>query len=296
MAATRLRRTAVGFLAFLSSLPASAQTGQLFRSGVRTVPVYATVLDHGGRPVTDLALGDFQVLDNGRAQTLTVFHAGTEPISVVILVDNSPSVFNASERVRAFVEGFVRVLGANDRAALGTFSHVVTLNPVFTNDQRSLLRHLGDDVPFPAGTALWDGLEAGRDALQHESGRRVMLVVTDAQDNCSRIEAGEARTRLENDGVMLYAIGVRGRQGLDASEIRATTRATGGSYQEIGPTENLADVSQRIIDELHQQYALGFSPAVLDDKVHRIEVRVRRPGISVRARRSYFANSHADNR
>jgi VWFA-related protein len=296
MAAMSVRRTAIGLVALLTPLLASGQPGQLFRSGVHTVPVYATALDQSGAPVPDLTSSDFQVFDNGHPRPLTVFHAGGEPISIAILLDNSPSVFNVSERAQAFVVSFLRQLRPDDHACLGTFSHVVTLDPEFTNDQERLVHHLGDDAPFPAGTALWDAIEAGREALRHEGGRRVILIVTDAQDNCSRIEAGDARTRLERDGVMLCGIGIRGAQGLDASQIAATARATGGSYREARPTEDLASTAQRIADELHRQYALGFSPAALDDRVHRIDVRVTRRGVSVRARRSYFADSHADGR
>ena len=171
-----------------------------------------------------------------------------------------------------------------DRAALGTFGHTVSLVPTLTGDRAALVGHLGDDVPFPAGTALWDAIEAGRLALADEGGRRVILVVTDAADNCSRTDLVRLRNDLERDGILLYAIGIRGRQGLSPGELGAMARRTGGWYTELRSSDDVGTTMQGIVDELHRQYVFAFTPQVLDDKVHRIEVKVVRPGLTVRAR------------
>ena len=116
--------------------------------------------------------------------------------------------------MQAVVTWFVRNLLPADRACLGTFSHVVSLNPALTSEHDALLRRLGDEAPRPAGTALWDAIDAGRAAVAREAGRRVVLIVTDAADNSSTADIDAVRTRLEREGVMVYVVGVRGREGI----------------------------------------------------------------------------------
>jgi VWFA-related protein len=274
----------------------SAAHQQVFRVDVHTVAVYATVTDARGALVPDLTAADFEIDDNGKRQAFAVFKSDLQPITVAILLDRSPSMFPIAARARTAVSEFTHRLLPDDRACLGTFSHVVSLDPTLTSDQDALLRHLGDDVPWPAGTAVWDAIEAARVALEHEGGRRVILLVSDAEDNCSRVNVDTVRLRLQQDAVMVYAVGVRGREGLDTTEIGALARATGGWCFELKPADDLAATTQRIADELHRQYVLGFSPQTLDDKVHRIDVKVRTRGLTVRARRSYVASSHVDPR
>jgi Ca-activated chloride channel family protein len=192
------------------------------------------------------------------------------------------------------VTEFIQHLLPDDRACLGTFSHVVSLHPELTADHDALIHHLGDDVPFPAGTALWDALEAGRAAVAKEGGRRVVLVLTDAADNSSVGDIDAVRSRVERDGVMVYGVGVRGREGLQTREMNAITRASGGWYFELKPTDDMTAAVQQIADELHRQYVLGFTPRTLDDRVHRIDVKGAKPGLTIRARRSYFASTKAD--
>lgn len=281
-------------LALVAQRVPAFQAGQPFRTGVNTVPIYATVTDSRGTLVSDLSAQDFEVHDEGRRQPITVFNRDVQAMTLAILLDRSPSVFDVSQRLHTAVSELVKRLLPADRASLGTFSHLVSLNPSLTSDQDALLRRLGDDAPFPAGTALWDAVEAGRAAIAGEGGRRVVLIFTDAADNSSRSDIDAVRTALEKDGIMTYAVGVRGREGLQTRELTAIARATGGWYFELKPADDVAGRMQQIADELHRQYTIGFTPSVLDDRMHRIVVRVKRPGFTVRARRAYFASSQAN--
>ena len=267
----------------------SPQTPQ-FRAETRTVPVYATVVDARGQLVTTLNQSDFEINDNGRKQPITLFTSGNQAITAAILLDRSPSLFPVESRSQGAITAFAHRLLPGDQACLGSFGHVVSLDPTLTRDADALVRHLGDDVPYPAGTALWDAIEAGRVALEHEGGRRVILVVSDAEDNCSRVDVDATRTALEREGVMVYAIGLRGREGLDTGELGALARATGGWYFELKPADDLAATVQRVADELHRQYLIGFTPQALDGKTHRIDVKVPRGGFTVHARKSYVAS------
>jgi Ca-activated chloride channel family protein len=263
---------------------------QTFRSTLDVVEVYATVTDRDGRLVPNLAEADFEVLDNGRRQTIAAFARGTQPITIAIMIDESPSVFDVLGRIRSGVDAFARHLVPGDRATVGAFSHLVRIDPLLTADPAELVRRLEAGRPrFPAGTALWDGLAAAGAALEREGGRRVILVLTDADDNCSEADPDDVRRQVERDGTMVYAIGVRGESGLPARELRDLTRDSGGYYFELRPRDALEPAFARVADELHSQYVLGFVPAALDGKPHEITVRVNRSALTVRARRTHVA-------
>ena len=85
---------------------------------------------------------------------------------------------------------------------------------------------------------------------------------------------------------MVYAIAIRGRFGLDTTELGALANATGGRSIELRSGDDIPAAMRAIADELHQQYVIGFSPAKLDDKLHRLDVKVNRSGVTVRARRT----------
>ena len=266
------------------------QTPPTFRSGVNTVEVYATVTDRTGRLVPNLAETDFEILDNGKAQPITVFDRGTQAITIAIMLDESPSLFDVSDRVTSGVQAFARNLLPGDRAVLGAFSHVVRLNPEFTANVAKLLERFPLGRPrFPAGTAMWDGLDAAAAALESERGRRVTLVLTDADDNCSEVDPRQVVARIERQGTMVYAIGVKGDSGLPVADLKNLTRDSGGYFFELKPSDDIASTFARVADELHRQYLIGFSAASLDGKSHQITLRAKAPGLTVRARRTYVA-------
>jgi VWFA-related protein len=114
--------------------------------------------------------------------------------------------------------------------------------------------------------------------------------------------------RAQRENVMMYAVGLEsagppgamlggggfgaGRtmgQGPDPG-LPTIAGETGGGYFELRRAEDLASAFARVAEELHRQYALGFEPARLDDKTHKIEVKIRKPGMKVRARKNYRAS------
>jgi Ca-activated chloride channel family protein len=274
-------------IASVGSVRPTAQ--QTFTTSTRVVPVYATVTDARGL-VVNLNESDFEISDNGARQPITVFRNDIQPITIAILLDASPSLFPVAARTAATIAEFSKHLLPDDRACLGRFSQAVTLDPSLTADPAALLRRLDTLSPWPAGTAIWDAIDAGRAALAAEGGRRVVLIVSDGADNASRVDPDVTRSQLQRDGVMVYSIAVRGRFGLDTSETGALANATGGRSLELKSGDDVAAAMRTIADELHHQYVIGFSPEKLDDKVHRLDVRVKRPGVTVRARRTFVAS------
>jgi Ca-activated chloride channel family protein len=280
----------------------SARQGQapVFRSTVETVPIYATVVDASRRLVPDLTQDDFEVYDNKQKQPLTMFRSDVQPISVVAMLDTSGSMTGVLDRVKIAAEAFVIRLLPADRARLGSFDDVTRIMPAFTSNRDELIRYLHTEMRFGNGTRLWDSVDTAIAALEQEQNRKVVLVLSDGDDTTSKSAgAGDIRERAQRSDVMIYGIGLRvsfrggpGGQmivGRPDSALKNVVDYTGGGYFELAPTAELGATFSRVADELHRQYVIGFSPKVLDGKVHQLEVRVKQPGMTVRARKTYVA-------
>ncbi len=277
----------------------SAQQGPTFRSSTQTVAVYATVTDRNGRLVPDLQKEHFEILDNSKVQPLTLFKSDTQPITVVIMLDTSGSMTMNLDLLKAAAEQFVLRMLPADRARIGSFSDKIIISPQFTGDRDELLRVLHNDIQFGNPTYLWDAIDDSMSALEHESGRRVVLVFTDGEDDRSQRNGfKDVLKRAENEGFMIYAIGLEshilGRVTKPDHNLRKLAEQTGGGYFELKQTADLSSTFTRVAEELHRQYVLGFTPTTLDGTVHRLEVLVKVPGMVARTRKSYLATASPD--
>ncbi|MEZ5319514.1 MAG: VWA domain-containing protein [Vicinamibacterales bacterium] len=334
-----------------------------FHGASDAVSIYATVADAEGRLVTDLTADDFEVTDDGRPVTLSLFSDAVQPITIVIMLDRSGSVERRFSQVRDAASALVRTLEAGDRARIGTFSGRIDIAPgTFTGDRDRLLDILYGDLQDPGPTPLWNATGAAIDALAGQPGRRVVLVFTDGLDSPwyasdePSLTFDQVRARVEAEDVMVYGIGLAescapdavsalrqhplspasavraqrgGARGLPPRinpppfppmrppggglpppsrptdpgvdegrscrdqgpdpDLRTLAEVGGGGYFELRSTMNLAATFTRVAEELRQQYLLAFTPGALDGRAHRLTVRVRRPGLTVRARTGYLA-------
>ena len=128
-----------------------------FRSGVRTVPVYATAFDGSGRLVPDLEQDDFEVLDNGKPVTISSFSNEPQPFTVVVMLDTSASMTGHLKLLNQAAEQFLLRLLPVDRAQVGAFNDKLQLSGEFTNDRDDLIAAL-DDLQIGNSTRLWDGV------------------------------------------------------------------------------------------------------------------------------------------
>lgn len=281
--------------AALAAAPA-AQDQPVFRSAIRTVPIYATVLDRDGRLVPDLEQANFSVFDNGKPADIALFSSEPQPFTAVVMMDTSASMTANLKLLNRAAEQFLLRLLPVDRAQVGAFNDKIQLSGDFTNDRDALIAAL-DDLYFGNPTRLNDAIAASLDALQDIDGRRVILVFTDGEDTASRVRFGTVLDRARDEEVMVYSIGleseyfngVRVVRSRPTRDLRKIAEETGGGYFELKQTAQLAPTFTRVAQELRSQYLIGFAPAALDGKVHKLEVRVNRPGMTVRARRSYLA-------
>lgn len=300
MSALRLLALSAALAAATLVSTARPAAQQAFTASVRTVPIYATVLDADGRLVPDLEQSHFEILDNGVARPITLFKRDIQPITIVVMLDTSASMANNLPLLQAAAEQFVLRLLPEDRARVGSFSDLIVMSPVFTSDRESLVRFLyGNTRMFGNPTFLWDALDDSMTALAAEAGRRVVLVFTDGEDDRSRrMSSGRVLERAEREDFMIYAIGLQsdfyGRMTRPDRNLRRLAEQTGGGYFELRRTADLNSTFTRVLNELHRQYVLGFTPEKLDGTLHTLEVRSKMPGTTVRARRSYLAGDRPE--
>jgi Ca-activated chloride channel family protein len=273
-----------------------------FRAGTRTVPIYATVTDEIGRFVADLTRDDFEVRDDGKVQPITLFATDVQPITGIVLLDGSRSMVKALDTEIAAADHLVVRLMPGDRARVGSFADEIRLGPNFTGDRDELAREVNDllDLRIGASTRLWDAITQATSSFEGAEGRRVVIVFSDGDDTMSTASYDEALTRARRSDVMIYAVLIGGVERLP--EERLPNRRTrpqdladlaigsgGGYYFVNNVLDDMNSIATAIAEELHSQYVLGFLPAALDGKVHKLELRVKRPRLKVRARQSYLA-------
>jgi VWFA-related protein len=158
----------------------------VFRAGVQTVPIYATVQDATGRLVPNLEQEHFEVFDNDKPQPITLFRADVQPLSVAVALDSSGSMVQVIDLVRDAAEAFVLRMLPADRGRIYGFDDKILDNKQFTSNRDELIRYLRSDMQFGNGTRLWDALDATLESLTQETARRVVLVLSDGEDFGSR--------------------------------------------------------------------------------------------------------------
>lgn len=289
----------VGGMLAVSAAPTASVSQQqpTFKSGTRTVPVYASVFDTEGRLVPGLEQGDFEIYDNGKKQTLTIFDNKPIPFAAALTLDSSISMeMNLPFMQEAAVQFVIR-LAPDDRCIVGFFNSKINFSPQLTNDRDSLISYIRNNMTRGNSTRLWDGVDAAMDQLKDETIRRVVVALTDGDDVASERNYGEILERAQREDVMLYTVGIesyyhngeRWTLSRPGAPFRRLASETGGGFFELKKSAELNSTFTRVIQELHSQYVLGFSPQVLDGKSHKLEVRLVKPGLKARARASYIA-------
>jgi Ca-activated chloride channel family protein len=289
--------------AVLVAAPSARQQPQqptaTFKGGSGTiVSLFATVIDTDRRLVPNLTIDDFEVLDNEKPQPIVVFDNSVLPITVVTMLDTSGSMTLSLDLLRAAAEQFVLRLLPADKGKVGAFNDKIQFSGRFTNNRDELAGDI-KDLDYGNGTRLWDATAASLDELKGIDGRRVVLLFTDGDDTSSHVGLGRVTDRARDEDVMIYAIGLQSEyfdgQRMVRSKpdggLRKIADETGGGYFELKKTAELASTFTRVAQELHSQYALGFEAKQLDGRVHKLAVRLKKPGMTARARKSYTANA-----
>lgn len=254
------------------------------------VSVAPIVTDRLGRYVPGLTAKNFTVLDDGVPRRIETFDATDSPLSAVLVLDVSGSMLYKIEEARRSAHAFVDALKPEDEVALLNFNSTTVGWVPFTKQRGPI--HAEIDASRTEGeTALYDATGQALKRLKPLKRRKAVILFTDGEDNRSRLSVDQVIGIARASEVSIYSVA----QGLDE---RTTLRAfldqladqTGGRSYFIGSIEKLSETFRKILKELKSQYYLTYTPrpGLRPKTWHRIQVKVDRPDVIVRARKEYF--------
>ncbi len=260
---------------------------------VHTVELPVTVLDGASRPVEGLKEADFQVSEDGIKQTVSHFALQQElPVRMGIVIDTSGSMEKTLPDVQRVVIGFLRnLMRPRDRAFVVAFSERPSLLAGFTADFKSLetamiaLRADGE-------TALYDATVYGLFQFSGVRGRKAMVILTDGEDNASRMDYDKALDYAKRSGATIYTVGIDlpiTKVGI-RSQLARLARTTGGEAFFLPRGAALEPVYDRINRELRTQYLLAYtsSSEAPPDTFRKVAVKVDKPKVEVRTISGYY--------
>jgi Ca-activated chloride channel family protein len=275
------------------SMPLIAQQpAPTFKAGTQVVSIFATVVDPQKRLVPNLTQDDFSIFDNEKPQPVVYFDNSIRPINVVVMLDTSGSMTLTIDLLKQAAEQFLLRLLPADKGRVGAFNDKIQFNARWSSDREQMITD-AKNLDFGNGTRLWDAAAASLDELKTVDGRKVILLFTDGDDTESRTRLGTVLDRARAEEVMIYAIGLEskflGQTTKPDGGLRKIAEETGGGYFELKRATDLAPTFTKVAQELHSQYVIGFTPTALDNKVHKLVVKMKQPGMAAQARRSYLA-------
>jgi hypothetical protein len=251
---------------------------------------------------------------DGEAQTITTVSPTNEPVSVVLLVDVSTSmsmgdVASGVVLQRSLEQWFPLGLKPGDRARIGSIAKRLVLSERFTSDRRELARagYAARMVPASerAGPSpVWDAVDAAVNALEWEGAPRAILLITDGRSTGNRISLREAGQHAMASAVEVHviaerdvAVAITQQDGNQAHVtpgvgLRWLADTTGGSYVSDTrfPWSDPGPLISQALNRVHNAYTIAFVPTSPDDKVHNVGIKVRPPGVNVRARKQLLAS------
>jgi VWFA-related protein len=301
-----MRLTAATALLAAMHLPAAAQEPLRFRAGTELVSVDVLVTDNR-QPVVGLTAADFELIDNGVAQTVDQLYLEQLPVNVVMVLDTSGSVIGARlADLKAGARSVIEKLRPKDRAAILSFSHRLEMPSPLTGD-RAALRKAIDDLDAVGSTSLRDAAFAGLALRAADNTRTLLLLFSDGLDTSSILTESRLMAIVRRSDAIVYAIGVQdppaprlGGRGVlfvqpesvtDDRFLGALAREGGGRLLHAQEQRNIERTFARVFEEFNQRYVLGFTPrGVSHPGWHKVDVRLKNKRGMVLARRGYFGS------
>ncbi len=277
----------------------------IFRKQVEEVILHATVYDDHEHMVTDLDKTAFQVFEDGVPQTITSFRREDIPVAVGIVIDNSGSMRDKRPAVNQAALNFVRSSNPQDEVFVVNFNDEYYLDQDFTSSVPQLKDAL-EKIEARGGTALYDALVASADHLKKNARleKKVLLVVTDGEDNASRESLEQAVRRLQaENGPTVYTIGLLGgeRQRRARRALATVAEDTGGVAFFPKDLSEVDSITQEVAHDIRNQYTIGYRPTRPQSQggYRSIKVIARAHGykkLQVRTRTGYYAGSERASR
>lgn len=296
-----------------------------FTSNVNVVNLFFNVKDKHGNLIPNLTKNDFEVLEDGKPQTIKYFSAeSNQPLTLGILIDTSGSQMNVLPMEKEVGAAFLKdVLTPKDLAFLISFDVDVDELHDFTSSADMLRRAMdkaeintggvSGGVPGigqgpipqqgdPKGTLLYDAVYlAAHDKLSQEVGRKAMILLTDGEDQGSQMKMRDAIEAAQKADSIVYVLLIadRGFYGgfvggySGEGDMKKMTAETGGRVIVVGnKLDKLKDAFNQIANELRSQYSIGYTPTNTkrDGSFRKIEIKVAdKKDLKVQARNGYYA-------
>jgi VWFA-related protein len=307
-------------LAAQQTAPKDDQSMETLKVNVNVVQLFFNVKDKHGALIPNLTKDDFEVIEDGKPQTVKYFTAETNlPLTLGILIDSSGSQARVLGMEKEVGGNFLsEILREKDEAFVISFDVNVDLLQDFTNDVHLLKTALnkarintgfgggppgigGGPIPTgnPRGTLLYDAVYlASHDELSHEVGRKAMILLTDGEDQGSQLRIKDAIEAAQKSDSICYVLLIadRGFYGFGGysgdSEMKKLAGETGGRVIEVGNKfEKLKEAFDQIAKELRSQYNIGYSPAnnKLDGTFRKVEIHSKQKEYKIQARTGYYA-------
>jgi VWFA-related protein len=260
-----------------------------FRAETRLVVLHVSVEDGGGEPVGDLEQAAFTVYEDGVRQPIALFRRDDVPVSMGLLIDNSGSMRPRRAQVESAALALAGASNPDDEIFVMNFADRPHLDVPLTREREVLEARIAR-VDSIGGTALYDAVEAGTEAVRagtHD--RRVLVVISDGRDNASQESFAGALTRAERADVAVFAIGL-GDDRHARHDLDRLTQRTGGAV--LYPMDDVKEAALDIARRIRTQYTVAYAPMkqALDGSYRAIKVSVGTSGHPrVRTRSGYFA-------
>jgi len=285
----------------------------VIKTEVTLVNLFATVRDKNKHIVTDLKQDDFKVFEDNHEEKISFFSKDMAlPITLGLMLDTSGSEQSNLGAIQDAGSRFLhRVLRKGDEAMVLSFDSDVDLLADLTDDRRILDRAIskarinipgggmiaGNPGPVGGqqitGTALYDAIYlACGEKLNGEAGRKALVIVTDAEDEGSKVKLEEAiESAQRTDTVIHVLLVIDPRYGGNPGVARKLTDETGGRVIFVRSEKNIEEAFDQISEELRSQYTLGYYPTnnAKDGKFRRIKVEMSNNELKVLARKGYYA-------
>jgi len=277
----------------------------IFRADTRIVVCHTTVIDKTGHLVTTLPKSAFTVYENKVKQEIRKFQREDVPVALGLVIDNSGSMRNKLEKVKAAAMALVKDSNRDDEVFVVNFNDTAYLdNPKdknFTNDLGELETALAR-IDARGGTAMRDAIEM---SIQHlkkaKRDKKVLVVITDGNDNSSLLSLERIMKSAHQSGVLIYGVGLLAEEEhREASRARRAlndlAEATGGKTFFPQGVEEVDAIAHLVAHDIRSQYIIEYSPsnAAMDNTFRAIRITAKAPGNpTVHTRSGYYATPDA---
>jgi len=301
---------------------------ETLKVSVNVVQLFFNVKDKRGALIPNLTKNDFQILEDGKPQTIKYFTPESNlPLTLGILIDSSGSQINVLEMEKEVGGAFLsQIITDKDLAFVIDFNVNADLLQDFTNSVHMLKVALnsarintgggggvipgmgGGPVPSgpngPKGTVLYDAIYlASHDELAQQVGRKAMIILTDGEDNGSQLKIQDAIEAAQKSDSIVYVLlcadrgfyGIGGYSG--EGEMRKLSQETGGRVINVGnKADKLKEAFDQISNELRSQYNVGYTPTntAKDGSFRKVEIRPNSKDYKIQARNGYYAMAPRD--